>query len=223
MTNGIKDVPARQAIAALLLGTTLAVAPIALTACEPQGEDQVDTSDGQTEKANKDEIAGRSGNNGSDGVGSGSGSNSGSGGSESSGGSTSTTSDGASHSEDDFYGGSGMYRTTTMTKTNDYSFEKDGIGTWRLDAIMEGDGTILDGNSISAATLELREEGLGTFSTDAGNRAVGWAQYKDFPQMAMGTFDDTYVVTMELNDAGKLTVKQDVDGDIMLFTKTNAM
>lgn len=221
MTNGIKDTSARQAVSAILLGMALAVAPLALAACEPQTENnQADTGDGQTGKANKDEIGGRSGSNGSDGVG---GESSGSGSSTASGGGTSTTSDGSSHSKDDFYGGSGLYGTNAMMQTNDYSFEKDGVGTWRLDALMEGDGTILDGNSISSATLELAKGGQGTLNTDAGDRTIIWSQYKDFPQMAMGTFDDTYVVTMEINDAGKLTVKQDVDGDIMLFTKTNAM
>lgn len=216
MTNGIKISSARQAIAAILLGTALAVAPLVLSACGGQPEDeQVDTGDGQTGKANRDEV-GQGG----------SGSESGSGGSseDSSGGSVTTSSDSeASHAEDDFYGGSGLYGTDVMQKTNDRSFDGDGIGTWRLEAIMEGDGTILDGNSISSATLELAEDGSGTFTTDTGERHVSWVQYKDFPQLAMATFDDAYVATMELNDAGKLTVKQDVDGDIMLFAKTNSM
>lgn len=129
-----------------------------------------------------------------------------------------TSADG-SYSTTDFVSGSSIYGRSTAAKTNDFQFVVDGIGTWEMVALKDDMGYVYAGDEINPTTLRMGENKLGTISVNGQDSQFGWQQYKDFPQLAMGDIGKRMTLTMELNDAGMLTVRQDADGQVMLFRK----
>lgn len=127
------------------------------------------------------------------------------------------------YTPDDFMGQSGIYNSDVTQITNAFSFNVEGIGTWKLIGVMDENGKIYDGAAVDAnTTITLLEGGYGSFNQGESSKELVWTQYKDFPQLGMGNIDGREVLTMEINNQMHLTAKQDTDGQIMLFEKVMA-
>lgn len=122
-------------------------------------------------------------------------------------------------STDDFFEGSGIYNTSVAHVSNDYVFAEDAVGAWTMVALLDDQGQVMAGVDVSQTGLTIRADGTGIMVVDGAGMDVSWTQYKDFPQVAMGVIDNEYIVTMELNDSGRLTVRQDIDGQMMLYAR----
>lgn len=131
-----------------------------------------------------------------------------------------TSADG-NYATNDFIEGSAIYGRKTASVTNDYQFVTDGIGTWELVALKDADGYVFSGDELKPGTLAMTPDNFGTITVNGEENAFGWQQYKDFPQLALGDIGKRMTLTMEINDDGMLTVRQDADGQVMLFRKTN--
>jgi len=131
-----------------------------------------------------------------------------------------TSADG-NYATNDFVEGSAIYGKKTASITNDYQFVTDGIGTWELVALKDADGYVFSGDELKPGTLAMTSDNFGTITVNGEENAFGWRQYKDFPQLALGDIGKRMTLTMELNDDGMLTVRQDADGQVMLFKKTS--
>lgn len=125
------------------------------------------------------------------------------------------------YSTSDFVEGSAIYGRNTAAVTNQYQFVSYGIGTWEMVALKDGDGNIFAGEEINPTTLSMSADNLGVITTGDSTYPFGWQQYKDFPQLAMGDVGKHLTLTMEINDDGMLTVRQDADGQTMLFRKVS--
>lgn len=124
------------------------------------------------------------------------------------------------YTPDDFMGQSGIYNSEITQVTNAFSFNVEGLGTWKLIGIMDENGKIYDGEAVDGnTTITLLEGGYGSFNQGESAKELVWTQYKDFPQLGMGNIDGHEVLTMEINNQMHLTAKQDTDGQIMLFEK----
>lgn len=206
----------------------LAISPLALAGCKKGGD--VPTSE-DIDKAAKEEQGGADGvAQGGGGGGSGAPQDTGGGSSETvydaegnpvSGGSSTRTSANGQYSTNDFIEGSAIYNKATAEVTNQFQFSVDGIGSWEMVALKDEDGDVFAGEEIKPTTLVLTADNYGSITTDGKASNFGWKQYKDFPQLAMGDIEKQMTLTMELNDNGLLTVKQDVDGQVMLFQKAS--
>lgn len=132
------------------------------------------------------------------------------------------TSEDGSYSTSDFIEGSAIYGRKVASVTNDYQFVKDGIGDWEMVALKDGDGYVFAGDEINSTTITLTADSYGTITVNGNPSAFGWQQYRDFPQLALGDIGKQMTITMELNDNGMLTVRQDADGQVMLFKKISS-
>lgn len=132
------------------------------------------------------------------------------------------TSEDGNYSTSDFVLGSAIYGRKTAAITNDYQFVKDGIGTWEMVALKDVDGYVFAGSEIKPTSLTMTADNYGVLMVNGNESPFGWQQYKDFPQLALGDIGKQMTITMELNDDGMMTVRQDVDGQVMLFKKVSS-
>lgn len=136
------------------------------------------------------------------------------------GGEEQTSADG-SYATSDFTSGSAIYNQETVAITNQFQFVTDGIGTWEMVALKDSDGYVYAGGEINPTTMRIDANNTGVINANGTESAFGWQQYKDFPQLALGDIGKKMTLTMELNDNGMLTVRQDADGQMMLFQKAS--
>ena len=103
---------------------------------------------------------------------------------------------------------------------NDKVFEVDALGSWKLLGVLDANGTVTTAAERGPMALTFRGKG-GTVETEREKLPLTWSQDDETPQLAHGDFGDDVadVVSMDLNDDGRLVVRQGAMGRVLLFAK----
>jgi hypothetical protein len=100
-------------------------------------------------------------------------------------------------------------------------FSTDAIGTWTCIGALESDGSVKGAGSLAQVTLKIKEGG-GTYSNGSDKSPVTWEQDASTPQLAHGDIGDDAAdhIDMDLNDQGRLVLRQNASGRVLLFSKS---